>query len=79
MTQAAKPPRNFTFHLHREEPLSLLVSTDGVEAHAVFLPRSQVVVAPERIGGQIMVTVPDWLVAEKGLLAKAGNGQGSLF
>lgn len=71
--------RSFTMHLHRDEPLSILVSHDGVAAHAVFIPKSQIVIAPERPGAQIIFTAPDWLVAEKGLLARAGQGQGSLF
>lgn len=75
----AQPARKFTLHLHRDEKLSVLVSLDGVEAHAVFLPKSQIVIAPDRLGAQVNVTVPDWLVKEKGLLARAGQGQRSLF
>lgn len=79
MTAQTPPARTFTFHLHRENDLSIFVSLDGVEAHAVWLPRSRVEIAPERVGAHIMVTVPAWLVKEKGLLATAGTGQGSLF
>jgi hypothetical protein len=75
--QNAKRP--MTLHLHREEDMSILVSTDGVAAHAVFLPRSKIEIAPERQGARVMVSVPEWLVKEKGLLAQAGAGQGSLF
>lgn len=79
MTAAPAPDRSLTLHLHREEDLSILVSTDGVAAHAVFLPRSKITIAPERVGARVLVTVPDWLVKEKGLLAHAGEGQGRLF
>lgn len=71
--------RSMTLHLHREEAMAILVSTDGVAAHAVFLPRSKIEIAPERVGARVMVSVPEWLVNEKGLLAQAGAGQGSLF
>lgn len=71
--------RTLTLHLHRETDLSIFVSTDGVERHAVFLPRSKITIAPEKQGALIMVTMPDWLVKEKNLLAQAGAGQRSLF
>lgn len=79
MTSPTPTTRKFTMHLHRDEKLSIFVSHDGVEAHAVFLPKSQITIGADRAGAQINITVPEWLVKEKNLMASAGQGQGSLF
>lgn len=79
MTVPPQRAQKFTLHLHQDRPASVLVSTDGVKENAVFLPKSDITISPERIGSQIVVLVPDWLVVREGLLAKAGAGQGNLF
>lgn len=82
--------QTFTLFLHREEPASVLVSLDGEQKGAVWLPKSQIVIAPERVETpadrnrrqtltRIMVSVPCWLARQKGLQAQAAAGQGRLL
>lgn len=50
-------------------PKSIRVSKDGSDAEAVWLPLSQIEVAPK--GGSksvVIVTLPEWLAIEKGLV-----------
>jgi hypothetical protein len=68
-----------TVHLHRDEPLSFLVSLDGVEGHGAWLPKSQIMYEPLGLGGKLSIEVPDWLAREKGLVAAANADQPSLF
>lgn len=53
-------------HLHHATERAVLVSDDGDKAKAVWLPLSQVEVAP-RTGATVTVTCPEWLAIEKGL------------
>ena len=58
--------------LHAETKLAILVSDDGVEKHAVWLPRSQIEVVPGpgtgSASGIVLVTLPEWLATERGLV-----------
>ncbi len=59
-------------HQHAETKLAILVSDDGNEKRAVWLPKSQVEIAPNpATGGSraiVLVTAPEWLLTSKGLL-----------
>lgn len=59
-------------HLHAETKLAILVSDDGAEKSAVWLPKSQVEVSPAPgTGGSknvVLVTLPEWLAIERGLV-----------
>jgi hypothetical protein len=57
-------------HADPESALAILVSDDGEEEHAVWLPRSQIEYDcnPKNIGREITVTLPEWLAADKGLI-----------
>lgn len=61
-----------TVRVHAETEFAILVSDDGVESRAVWLPRSQIEIAPAPgVGGAkniILVTAPEWLLLDKGLL-----------
>lgn len=63
---------DLTLRLHAETRLAILVSDDGEERHAVWLPCSQVEIAP--VGGtgvsknNVLVTLPSWLATDKGLV-----------
>lgn len=61
-----------TVRVHAETKLAVLVSDDGVEKNAVWLPRSQIEIAPAPgVGGAkniILVTAPEWLLISKGLI-----------
>jgi hypothetical protein len=46
---------------------AILVSEDGDEDHAVWLPRSQIEYTTTR-NGLTTVTLPEWLATEKGLI-----------
>lgn len=57
----------YTLHLHHETPLAILVSDDGEENNAVWLPRSKIEIVREIDDETVEVEVPDWLAEEKGL------------
>jgi hypothetical protein len=54
---------------HAQTRKAILVSDDGVREHAVWLPLSQVeVVEEDETDLDIIVTLPEWLALEKGLI-----------
>lgn len=53
-------------HLHHETDRAVLVSDTGDKADAVWLPKSQVEIA--EWGAHHMVTLPEWLAEERGLV-----------
>lgn len=56
---------------HHRTGAAVLVSDDGEEKSAVWLPLSQVEIEakPAKVGGnEIMVTLPTWLAESKGLV-----------
>lgn len=56
---------------HAETKLAILVSDDGEEKNAVWIPLSQIEVAPMPGTGaaksMVLVTAPQWLLEQKGL------------
>lgn len=58
--------------VHAETKLAILVSDDGDERHGVWLPKSQVEIAPAPGVGSsrsiVLVTLPIWLAENKGLV-----------
>lgn len=56
-----------TLKLHHETALAIRVSDDGEDKNAVWLPLSKIEIErkPKDI---VIVTVPEWLAMEKGLL-----------
>jgi hypothetical protein len=68
-----------TLHLEREDREALLVRRPEAETAPVWLPLSQIEMAPERVGRRVMVTLPCWLAEAKGLVAKPDPLQGRLF
>lgn len=65
--------------LHVETRAAIMVSQDGDQRLGVWLPLSSVRVEPSEIDRGVMVTLPDWLAREKGLLTVAAEGQGRLL
>lgn len=57
----------YTLHVHAETQLAILVSDDGDEKGAVWLPRSKIELVRELDDKTIEVEVPDWLAEERGL------------
>ena len=57
-------------HLHVETENAILVSHDGDKDKAVWLPKSQVEFATSVRGFSqvVIVTLPEWLAKEKGLV-----------
>ncbi len=56
---------------HHRTAAAVLVSDDGEEKSAVWLPLSQVEIEakPGRPGGrEVLVTLPQWLATDKGLV-----------
>lgn len=51
--------------IHRETDRAILVSDGGEIAKAVWLPKSQIEIVPNR-SGTYTVTMPEWLAEEKG-------------
>ena len=56
-----------TLRLHHETELAIRVSDDGEDKNAVWLPLSKIEVErkPKNI---VVVTVPEWLAMDKGLI-----------
>lgn len=63
---------DLTLQKHAETKLAILVSDDGNEKRAVWLPLSQIEVAPlagtGAAKGLVLVTLPEWLATDKGLV-----------
>ena len=58
-------------HLHYETEKAILVSADGDEAKAMWLPKSQITFEPinkTKSETEIIVELPDWLAEKKGLV-----------
>lgn len=53
-------------HLHHETDRAVLVSETGDKNDAVWLPLSQIEIESE--SGFIVVSLPEWLAQEKGLI-----------
>ena len=68
-----------TLHLEGESDLAILVRRPEAETAPVWLPLTQIEVAPERVGRRVMVTLPRWLAESKGLIARPDPNQGSLL
>lgn len=58
---------DITVELLMETPRAILV-TDSVPDKGVWLPKSQVEFEPSDIGGLHIVTLPEWLALERGLI-----------
>lgn len=58
---------DLTVQLHRVTAKAVLVSNDGDRDHAVWLPLSQCEIERET-GGIVIVTCPEWLATDKGLV-----------
>jgi hypothetical protein len=76
---SARDNLTLTLHLENETRESILVRLPNSDGAPVFLPVSQIAVAPERAGRLLMVTLPRWLAESKGLIAKPDPNQTSLF
>lgn len=79
MTASSQAKLTLTLHLERETAAAVLVRRPDAETAPVWLPLAAIEVAPERAGRRLMITLPRKLAEQKGLLATAGAGQGSLF
>lgn len=58
---------DITVHLLHETERAVLV-TDSTPEHGVWLPRSQIEIEPADTGGLHVVTLPEWLAIERGLV-----------
>ena len=54
--------------IHHETDRAILASDDGNKSHAVWLPRSQIEIDDEDRPLTVLVTMPEWLAIEKGLV-----------
>lgn len=72
MTRGNSDIIDLTLQRHAQTKLAILVSDDGKEKSAVWLPLSQIEVAPvPGTGGSkglVLVTLPEWLATDKGLI-----------
>lgn len=57
---------DLTVDLHHETDRAVLVSDTGDKEDAVWLPLSQIEIEPD--GGTHVVSLPEWLASEKGLV-----------
>lgn len=58
---------DLTLQLHHETDKAILVSDDGEQDNAVWVPKSQVEIERKK-GGLVEVTMPEWLAQEKELI-----------
>ena len=58
---------DITVQVHAKTDRAILVSDDGEESNAVWLPLSQVEVEMKQ-GGTAEITLPEWLALDKGLI-----------
>jgi len=58
---------DITVHLLHETDRAVLV-TDSTPEQGVWLPRSQIEIEPADTGGLHVVTLPEWLAMERGLI-----------
>ncbi len=58
---------DITMQVHARTAKAIRVSDDGDEAKAIWLPLSQVEVEEKR-DGMIIVTMPEWLAIQRGLV-----------
>lgn len=56
-----------TMQLHLETERSALVSDTGDRGKAIWIPLSQCEIE-KRKGGLVVVTMPEWMALEKGLI-----------
>ncbi len=56
-----------TMQKHHETLGAILVSDDGERANAVWLPKQHIEIET-LAGGAVIVTLPEWLALEKGLI-----------
>jgi hypothetical protein len=54
--------------LHRETDKAWLVSDTGNRTDAVWIPKSQAELEPDYAGKCHVLTLPEWLATEKGLV-----------
>ena len=66
-SMSSRPLIDLTLRLHHETDKAVLVSDDGDEKKAVWLPLSQIEIERKR-GGVVVVTAPEWLATDKGLV-----------
>jgi hypothetical protein len=59
---------DLTVQLHAETAKAVLVSDDGIQKHAVWLPLSQIEIEKKPNSSIVVVTLPEWLALDKGLL-----------
>lgn len=57
-----------TVSLHHQTEKAILVSDDGDEKKAVWLPLSQIEVTETKKSGIVEVALPEWLAEKKGLI-----------
>ena len=76
---ADAPKLTLSLYLERDDAAAMLVRLPNAETAPVWLPLSQIQIAPERQGRLLMVTMPRWLAESKGLVAKPDPNQGRLF
>lgn len=66
------PRRHFAvelcLHLHHTTPRALLVSQNGDEDRATWLPRALIAACEETSPGTVELTVPEWLALERGFI-----------
>lgn len=59
---------DLTVQLHHTTDRAILVSDDGDRDKAVWLPLSQIETDPTEQPGIVIVTCPQWLAKDKGLI-----------
>jgi hypothetical protein len=74
------PQIELTLAYHSETAMAVLVSLNGDVQHAVWLPKSRIIVASSQgLGRRWLIQMPRSLARTKGLIAERLDGQGRLL
>lgn len=66
-TRRSTKLHDLDLHFHAETDKAILISENGEERHAVWLPKSQIEYEDDG-RGSCKVTLPEWLANEHGLI-----------
>lgn len=59
---------DLTMHIHHETDAAIRASDTGEDKDAVWLPKSQIEIERKGSGPTAVITLPEWLAMDKGLI-----------
>lgn len=68
MSYTGDDPVEIEVYKHHATDKAIKVSLDGEDSNAVFVPLSKIEEMKPKSHGILMITIPEWLAIEKGLV-----------